>query len=94
MTFVITQACVGEVKAACFAVCPVDCIQFVPAMPAGYPGEGKPMAVIDPEECTYCGACEPECPVMAIVDDKAHDPYWAEINRRLAPVFYGQRPPK
>ena len=92
MSFVITQPCIGEVRAACFAVCPADCIHFVSAMPAGYPGEGRPMAVIDPDECMSCGACLPECPVMAIVEDESDAPYWAEINARLAPAYRGKRP--
>ena len=29
------------------------------------------MLVIDPEECIDCGACEPECPVQAIVPEDA-----------------------
>ena len=44
----------------CVEVCPVDCFY-----------EGKDMLVIKPLECIYCGVCEPECPVDAIVLEDA-----------------------
>jgi NAD-dependent dihydropyrimidine dehydrogenase PreA subunit len=40
----------------CIQQCPVDCIY-----------EGDRMLYIHPEECIDCGACEPVCPVNAIV---------------------------
>jgi ferredoxin len=34
------------------------------------------MLVIDPEECIDCGACEPECPVEAILPEDAIPDDW------------------
>jgi ferredoxin len=56
MTYVITEACIGEKDLSCIDVCPADCIH-----------EADQMAVIDPYECIDCAACEPVCPVQAIV---------------------------
>lgn len=91
MTHVVTGKCVSEVYAACVQVCPADCMHFVAAMPQGYPMEGHPMVVIDPNECIDCGACLPECPIAAIVDSADGDAYWAQINGNLAPSYKGQK---
>jgi ferredoxin len=91
MAYVITGKCIQEVYAACVAVCPADCIHFVAAMPQGYPSEGSAFMVVDPDECIDCSACLPECPIGAIVETEADDPYWAEINKNLAPSYVGQR---
>jgi NAD-dependent dihydropyrimidine dehydrogenase PreA subunit len=56
VTFVITQACLDVKDNACLEVCPVDCIY-----------ETSRMQVINPDECIDCGACEPACPVDAIL---------------------------
>jgi ferredoxin len=58
MTYIITEACIGEKDKSCVAVCPVDCIY-----------ESLSMLVIEPSECIDCGACVPECPVDAIYPD-------------------------
>ena len=45
------------------------------------------MLVIDPEECIDCGACEPECPVEAIVPEDALPDRWrgfANVNAAFA----------
>lgn len=91
MTHVITSKCISEVYAACVQVCPADCMHYVAAMPAGYPSEGQPMVVVDPVECIDCGACLPECPIGAIIDDPGQDQYWAQINANLAPSYKGQK---
>ena len=42
---------------------------------------------IEPEECIDCGACEPECPVEAIMaeeDTPENQKQYLEINARLA----------
>ena len=78
MTYVVTENCIRCKYMDCVEVCPVDCF---------YVGEN--MLVINPEECIYCGVCEPECPAEAIVpdsDDKAAD--WLEQNR----TYSGQWP--
>ncbi|MEW5851896.1 MAG: ferredoxin family protein [Myxococcota bacterium] len=80
MAYVITQKCLGEVYAACQAVCPADCIH------AGK-YQNQSFMVIDPDECIDCSACLPECPIGAIVATEEEDPEWAEINMELAPQF-------
>lgn len=85
MSYVITEKCLGEQYAACVAVCPVDCIH-----PGDYKGE--PFMIIDPDDCINCGACLPECPIDAIVDNEEADPAYAEINKELAPTFKNNAP--
>ena len=59
MSFIIRKACIGVKDSACIAACPVDCIHT-----------GEEQMYIDPEECINCGACVPECPVLAIFEDE------------------------
>lgn len=76
MTYVITAACVDTKDRSCIDVCPVDCIH-----------EAARMLVIDPQECIDCGACEPECPVEAIVpEDAVSDALaaWSGVGRAFA----------
>jgi NAD-dependent dihydropyrimidine dehydrogenase PreA subunit len=56
MTYVVTAACIDVLDRSCIDECPVDCI---------YEGERK--MYVHPTECIDCGACEPVCPVDAIV---------------------------
>ncbi len=95
MTYVITQKCIGTCDSACVDVCPVDCIVGPIALDelrAVAPGErakrfpGVQM-FIDPDECIGCGACAPECPVDAIVDEA--DAPAADIARNAA--FFSRR---
>lgn len=65
MTYIIGEACIDIKDLSCQSVCPVDCIHDV----------GR-MLVIDPEECIDCGACEPECPVEAILPEDAMPESW------------------
>ncbi len=65
MTYIIGEACVDVKDISCQSVCPVDCIH-----------EMERMLVIDPEECIDCGACEPECPVEAILPEDAIPDDW------------------
>lgn len=85
MAYVITEACLGEVYAACVEVCPVDCIY-----PGDYKGEG--FMVIDPDLCIDCTLCKPACPIDAIVETEDEDPEWAEINAELAPEWADNEP--
>ncbi len=59
--FVITRLCRDCVDGACVEVCPVDCIYE-----HSRGGELPNQLFINPEECVYCGACEPACPWEAI----------------------------
>ena len=72
MTYIIGEACIDVKDLSCQSVCPVDCIH-----------ETDRMLVIDAEECIDCGACEPECPVEAILPEDA-------IPRRLGAVRQDQ----
>ena len=58
MTYVVNESCIKCKYMDCVEVCPVDCFY-----------EGENMLVIHPDECIYCGVCEPECPVEAIKPD-------------------------
>jgi NAD-dependent dihydropyrimidine dehydrogenase PreA subunit len=95
MAHVITQKCIGEVYAACQQTCPANCMHFVAQLPQGYPSAGHGMMVIDPDECIDCGNCKSECPVDAVTTeaDAEFDPYWAQINKNLAPAYKGQVSP-
>jgi ferredoxin len=66
VTYVIGEPCIDTMDRSCIDVCPVDCIH-----------ETERMLVVDPEECIDCGACEPECPVEAIVPADALPEDWA-----------------
>jgi NAD-dependent dihydropyrimidine dehydrogenase PreA subunit len=57
--YVITSSCIDVSDRSCVEECPVDCI---------YVGDRK--LYINPKECIDCGACEPVCPVEAIVQDR------------------------
>jgi ferredoxin len=65
MTYIIGEACIDVKDISCQSVCPVDCIHEVDRM-----------LVIDAEECIDCGACEPECPVEAILPEDAIPETW------------------
>ena len=93
MAYVITEKCITEVYGACQQVCPADCMHFVPAMPEGYPKAGEAWMAIEPNDCIDCGACQPECPIDAILDSPDKDAYWAQINANLGPVYKGQKIP-
>ncbi len=69
MPRVVTEPCVGHKHGDCVEVCPVDCFF-----------ELDDMLVIDPDECTDCGACEEECPVEAIFPDDEADDKYIKIN--------------
>jgi NAD-dependent dihydropyrimidine dehydrogenase PreA subunit len=77
MTYVITQKCVGTCNGSCVDVCPCDCIvgpvpiDELRAVPEAERGARFPgvQLFIDPDECTDCGACLPECPADAIYQE-------------------------
>ena len=72
MTFVVTENCKACRFTDCVDVCPSDCFY----------GDGE-MLYIDPEECIYCEACVPECPVEAIFPEDevpADQEKWIDIN--------------
>jgi ferredoxin len=72
MTFVVTDNCRRCRYTDCVAVCPVECFH----------GDDE-MLYIDPEICTDCGACVPECPVEAIHEEgvlPADQQPWLALN--------------
>ena len=69
MPYVIAEPCIGELDQSCIAVCPVDCIHLEDGVDR--------KAFIDPNECIDCGACEPECPVDAILPIEKLPAEWA-----------------
>ena len=78
MTFVVTDNCQKCRFTDCVSVCPVDCFY----------GDDEQL-YINPEECIDCGACEPECPVQAIMDEAnlpAEKHNWLTINAERAPL--------
>ncbi|MGQ0639930.1 MAG: indolepyruvate ferredoxin oxidoreductase subunit alpha [Gemmatimonadaceae bacterium] len=82
MPYVITDACISVKDRSCVDVCPVDCIY-----------EGPQQLFINPDECIDCAACEPECPVTAIVaeaDVPAPLTHFIALNRD---VFASSTPP-
>jgi Fe-S-cluster-containing hydrogenase component 2 len=60
--YVIGPACVDVMDRSCVEVCPVDAIY-----------EGARKLYVHPEECIDCGACEPACPVGAVVWERNAD---------------------
>ena len=75
MTYIIAEPCIEAKDASCVEVCPVDCIY-----------EGEDQFYIHPDECIDCGACEPECPVDAILsEDEVPDDQipFIELNAEL-----------
>jgi NAD-dependent dihydropyrimidine dehydrogenase PreA subunit len=60
MPYFIAGDCLDVRDRSCVEECPVDCI---------YEGDRK--MYINPRECIDCGACEPVCPVSAIIADKS-----------------------
>jgi ferredoxin len=77
MSHVVCEPCRGCKYTDCVAVCPVDCFH-----------EGEDMLYIDPEVCTDCELCVPECPVEAIFRDLEVPRSWQDyiqLNAQLAP---------
>src|SRR6476646_1441229 len=70
MSYIIGEACIDVKDISCQSVCPVHCIH-----------ETDRMLVIAAEECIDCGACEPECPVEAILPEDALPSKWESFVR-------------
>jgi len=60
VTYVITEACIGEKNGACVDVCPAACIHTTAVAPQNY---------IDPDVCIECEQCVLVCPVHAVFLD-------------------------
>ena len=88
MTTVVTDNCQRCRFTDCVTVCPVACFH----------GDEE-MLYIDPEVCIDCGACIPECPVLAIYEDTdlpAEKQEWIQKNAdraKLHPVIEEKQEP-
>lgn len=99
MSHFITRSCEGVCDTACVDVCPVDCIVGpveLTELRALDPGRRAEAVVglqlfIDPDECIDCGACVPQCPVDAILQDDEAGPALLEDLQRNASFFAGCR---
>ena len=76
MTYVIAQPCIDIKDRACVEECPVDCIY-----------EGNRSLYIHPDECVDCGACEPVCPVEAILYEDDVPAQWSVFTADNAEFF-------
>ena len=79
MTYVVTENCIKCKFTDCVKVCPVECFR-----------EGPNFLVIDPDRCTDCALCEPECPAKAIVpaeDLPAGQQHFLGLNAELAKIW-------
>ncbi len=77
MTYVVLDNCIKCKFTDCVVPCPVDCFY-----------EGANMLVIDPEVCTDCGLCEPECPAKAIKPDTAKNlGIFPKLNADMAKIW-------
>jgi ferredoxin len=70
VSYIVAEPCIDLKDRSCVDVCPVDCIH-----------EASRILVIDPEECIQCGACEPECPVEAILPEDVLPEKWQAFIR-------------
>jgi len=106
MTYIIAEPCLDTTDTACVAACPVDCIylnnesydkSLGKAKPVSNPvmdANGNPMNIlyIHPQECIDCGACEPECPPVAIFKDDAVPAKWDDYTTYNYQAFGLERP--
>lgn len=87
MAYVVIDNCFQCRFTDCVSVCPVDCFH----------GDAE-MLYIDPNACIDCGACEPQCPVHAIHEDRqvpSAKKEWIQINADRAeglPVIRQKEP--
>jgi len=84
MVFVITEPCIGVKDASCVDVCPVDCIH---PGPGELSYESHEQLYINPHECISCGACEPACPMTAIMEEDAVPVEWRHYIKKNQDFF-------
>jgi ferredoxin len=68
MAYVVCQPCHDCKYTDCVVVCPCDCFY-----------QDDMQLYIDPDQCTDCDACLPECPVNAIFQDTNVPAQWAHF---------------
>ena len=79
MAYIVCEPCIGTKDKACVGVCPVDCFY-----------EDETQLYIHPDECTDCGACEPECPVEAIFMEDDVPEKWKSFIAKNSKFFEGK----
>jgi ferredoxin len=84
VTYVITEACIGEKNGACVDVCPAACIHTTSEAPQNY---------IDPGVCIECEQCVLVCPVHAVFLDVEVPDEWKNYIAVNADFFSQNRPP-
>ena len=80
MTYIIAEPCVDVKDGACVDVCPVDWI---------YTEGDDNQYYIHPEECIDCAACEPVCPVLAIIAEEDTPVQW-ETYKDINYEYFGE----
>lgn len=88
MTQVIAEPCIGTKEQACAKVCPTDCIH--PLAEEGGFAQSEQL-YIDPDNCTDCLMCVPECPVEAIFKEDDLPEKWTHYTRINAEWFAKSR---
>lgn len=84
MAHVIAQPCIGSKEAACYAVCPVECIHPTPGEPDFAEVD---QLFINPLRCIDCGLCVDECPVLAIFPEQDLPEAWVDYIDKNAAYF-------
>jgi uncharacterized protein GlcG (DUF336 family)/NAD-dependent dihydropyrimidine dehydrogenase PreA subunit len=85
VTYVITEACIGEKNGACVDVCPASCIHTTSDAPQNY---------IDPDVCIECEQCVLVCPVHAVFLDVEVPEEWKPYIAVNADFFRQNKPPQ
>jgi len=88
--YIVTENCQKCRFTDCVTVCPVD----------AFHGDAE-MVYIEPDACIDCGACEPQCPVKAIYEDRDAEKKpalkpWIEINKQRSvslPIINAKQAP-
>jgi uncharacterized protein GlcG (DUF336 family)/NAD-dependent dihydropyrimidine dehydrogenase PreA subunit len=83
VTYVITEACIGEKNGACVDVCPAACIHTTADAPQNY---------IDPDVCIECEQCVLVCPVHAVFLDVEVPDEWTSYIGVNADFFRQNKP--
>ena len=85
--YVIAEPCGGCKDRSCVEVCPIDCIH---EGTVSVDGHAYDQLYIDPDECIFCGACVPACPVDAIFPDDELPEKWRHF-KEVNAAFYARR---
>ena len=90
MAYVISDRCVDQKDQSCVEVCPVECIHPSSQVDGEDAFVASRQLYINPEICIDCGACEPACPVGAIMSEEdlsQEEQHFKELNRQFYDHF-------